>query len=71
MQATMHNVIVPTNSSADCGKVGSELLNTHKIQVFAMSVDGVVCYLRVHAQIYLELSDYQMLADVVKEILAS
>ena len=71
MQATMHNVIVPTNSSADCSKVGSELLNTHKIQIFALSVDSVVCYLRVHAQIYLELGDYQMLADVVKEILAS
>lgn len=68
MQATMHNVIVPTNASAvDCPRVQSGL-NARGVQIFAPQVDGL-CYLRVHAEIYLELSDYARLAKMVKQIL--
>ena len=70
MQRTMHNVIVPTNSTDACRKVGSELLNTYKVEVFAITIEPVACYLRVHAQIYLELSDYEMLAKLVTKILS-
>ena len=43
MQRTMHNVIVPTNSTDACRKVGSELLNTYKVEVFAITIEPVAC----------------------------
>jgi hypothetical protein len=34
-------------------------------------IDTIPCFLRVHAQIYLELSDYKRLAQAVLDILSS
>ena len=61
----MHNVIAPTtgnatNQAMQCGKISAALLNTYKIQLYAGVVDAIPCFLRVHAQIYLDLSDYQV-----------
>ena len=69
MQATMHNVIVPTNSSAVCGKLESALVGEYRVQIYAMAVNGVACYLRTHAQIYLEVSDYERLGRIVLDVL--
>ena len=76
LQATMHNVIAPTtgnasNQAMQCGKISDQLVHTYKFQLFAGVVDTIPCFLRVHAQIYLELSDYRRLAEAVLEILRS
>ena len=72
MQGSMANKIVPTTNSsvaaAECSTVGSELRGSYAVEVFAIITDGL-CFLRVMAQIYLELSDYQRLADIVTAIL--
>lgn len=67
MQAMMHNVIVPVNGSAACGQVQSGLW-AKGVQIYVPFVDGL-CYVRAHAQIYLELSDYANLGRMVKEII--
>ena len=69
MQGTMHNVIVPTDSKATCEKLGRELVDTYKFQIFAMSVDSIPCYVRAHAQIYLTLDDYRRLGELVLGII--
>jgi selenocysteine lyase/cysteine desulfurase len=69
MQATMHNVIVPTNSTAACGKLGEALVDEYAVQIFALSTKTVPCYLRTHAQIYLEVSDYERLGRIVLTVL--
>ena len=45
----------------------------YKIQLYAGAAPGgaIPCFLRVHAQIYLELSDYKRLAEAVLTILSS
>ena len=74
MQAAMHNVIVPTglmrnaSAAAACAKVGDELRETYRVQLFAL-MEGGVCYVRVMAMIYLELDDYRRLAKQVVGIL--
>ena len=75
MQATMSNVIAPTtgsaaNQSAQCGKISAQLQADYGVQIYAGPVDAIPCFLRVHAQIYLELSDYKRLAEAVMAILA-
>ena len=65
------NVIVPTNSTATCSKLQQALLDTYRIQIYVLSTAHVPCYLRPHAQIYLEISDYETLARAVLEILHS
>jgi hypothetical protein len=76
MQATMHNVIAPTtgnatNQAAQCGKISALLGSKYRVQIYAGVADTIPCFLRVHAQIYLELSDYRMLAEAVLAILSS
>jgi selenocysteine lyase/cysteine desulfurase len=72
MQGSMANVIVPTtnasSAAAECAKVGSQLKYPHQVEIFAIMQDGL-CFLRVMAQIYLELSDYERLASLVNTIL--
>ena len=72
MQGSMANVIVPTTNSstaaAECSTVGAQLRHPYEVEVFAIMQDGH-CFLRVMAQIYLELSDYERLASIVKTIL--
>ena len=72
----MSNVIAPTtgsaaNQSAQCGKISAQLQADYGVQIYAGPVDAIPCFLRVHAQIYLELSDYKRLAEAVMAILAS
>jgi len=69
MQATMHNVRVPTNSTAACTYVGQGLYEQYGIFVFAISMDDIPCYLRVHSQIYLDMSDYHRLAKATMDLL--
>ena len=76
MQATMHNVIAPTtgnatNQAKQCSTITSQLQTKYRFQIYVGPVDKIACFLRVHAQIYLELSDYQRLADAVLAILSS
>jgi hypothetical protein len=76
MQATMHNVIAPTtgnatNQAAQCRKISALLGSKYRVQIYAGVADTIPCFLRVHAQIYLELSDYRMLAEAVLAILSS
>lgn len=47
------------------------LRSRYLIQIYVGAVDTIPCFLRVHAQIYLDLSDYQRLAYAVLEILSS
>ena len=67
MQAMMHNVIVPVNSSTACSQVQSGLWE-RGVEIYAPFVDGL-CTVRVHAQIYLELSDYVRLGKMVSDII--
>jgi hypothetical protein len=69
MQATMHNVIVPTDNTTECARLGAELVDTYKLQIFALSVDHIACFVRVHAQVYLTLEDYHRLGVLVLKIL--
>ena len=75
MQAAMHNVIAPTtgnvtNQAMQCARISSQLQTKYRIQIYAGAVNAIPCFLRVHAQIYLELSDYKRLAEAVLEILS-
>ena len=74
----MHNVIAPTtgnaaNQAKQCAAISNQLINTYKIQIYVGAAPGgtIPCFLRVHAQIYLELSDYTRLAEAVLEILGN
>ena len=51
--------------------ITSQLQTKYRFQIYVGPVDKIACFLRVHAQIYLELSDYQRLADAVLAILSS
>eukprot|EP01048_Picozoa_sp_COSAG05_P001975 COSAG05_NODE_73_length_21807_cov_283.593698_14_plen_105_part_00 len=72
----MHNVIAPTtgnatNQAKQCAAISTQLRDKYKIQIYVGAAPGgtIPCFLRVHAQIYLELSDYKRLAEAVLEIL--
>ena len=41
LQASMHNVIVPTNATTDCSKVQTGLIE-RRVQVFAITTDGLL-----------------------------
>jgi isopenicillin-N epimerase len=69
MQATMHNVVVPTNSSTVCSALATALVKEYAVQIYALSTKVVPCYLRTHAQIYLEVSDYERLGSIVLTVL--
>eukprot|EP01052_Picozoa_sp_SAG31_P011485 SAG31_NODE_651_length_13184_cov_4.999541_6_plen_484_part_00 len=74
MQATMHNVIAPTTGNMtiqkqQCSLISEQLVSRYKFQIYVGGVDEIACFLRVHAQIYLELSDYRRLAQAVMDIL--
>lgn len=73
MQAFMGNVILPLTSAADAQTLQRRLLQDHDISVVFGVVVGTerneIHFLRISAQVYLELSDFVILASAVKHIL--
>ena len=68
MTSAMSNVIVPTKDIEQCNTLGDELQRQYGIILFSFLVDGI-CFVRVHAQIYLEIGDYDFLANATLDIL--
>lgn len=68
MIAAMVNVRLPTDDWTKASTLPQRLLEQYNTWVPAFPLQGH-CYVRVSAQIYLELSDFQFLADAVLKLL--
>lgn len=70
MIAAMVNVRLPTDNCTQAGLLPQLLLEKYNTWVPAYAWQGH-CYVRVSAQIYLELSDFEFLASAVLNLLAA
>lgn len=66
----MFNVVLPTNDTQKASAMQNDLLSKHNIYMITLQepVSGLI-YSRLSAQIYLELSDFQLLGQLVLDYL--
>ncbi len=74
MHSSMSIVKIPTDDQAVCQRVRSVLVAEHHMSVSGWTPlprDGIACYFRLSAQVYLEMSDFERLGELVLQIIAA
>lgn len=66
LQGVMANIILPCSTQREADALQTHLIEQHRVYIVTGSVPDIV-FVRISAQVYLDFTDFEKLARLVKE----